>query len=204
MKLYLEEGRTSPAPPERVAGKTLGTRRASSRRAILEWGSLRNHSDARRLSLAGHPIRCSPLRRRSSGAVDSATRARASEHLGGGPPTGTRRTSVDRTLDGLASWNNGRLSEYPALAHQTVIALPRGAGRNCVGGRGWKSDGKALRDSEACPGRSVSGRRMEQAVVKALYQVPARIATAVLHYGPPRAIYAYGLPSSMSPGCTLG
>jgi PAS domain S-box-containing protein len=27
------------------------------------------------------------------------------------------------TFDGLASWKNGRLSEYPALAHQTVLAL---------------------------------------------------------------------------------
>ncbi|MBV9744300.1 MAG: PAS domain-containing protein, partial [Acidobacteriia bacterium] len=27
------------------------------------------------------------------------------------------------TLDGLASWSHGRLTEYPALAHQTVIAL---------------------------------------------------------------------------------
>ena len=27
------------------------------------------------------------------------------------------------TFDGLASWNNGRLTEYPALAHQTVLAL---------------------------------------------------------------------------------
>ena len=27
------------------------------------------------------------------------------------------------TLSGLASWNNGRLTEYPALAHQTVIGL---------------------------------------------------------------------------------
>src|ERR1700732_4090669 len=30
------------------------------------------------------------------------------------------------TLDGLASWNNGGLTEYPALAHQTVIALLEG------------------------------------------------------------------------------
>src|SRR5271165_2619900 len=27
------------------------------------------------------------------------------------------------TFDGLASWKNGRLTEYPALAHQTVVAL---------------------------------------------------------------------------------
>jgi ligand-binding sensor domain-containing protein len=30
------------------------------------------------------------------------------------------------TFDGLASWNNGRLTEYPALAHQTVLALVEG------------------------------------------------------------------------------
>ena len=30
------------------------------------------------------------------------------------------------TLDGLASWSKGRLTEYPALAHQTVITLLEG------------------------------------------------------------------------------
>ena len=30
------------------------------------------------------------------------------------------------TFDGLASWNNGRLTEYPALTHQTVLALVEG------------------------------------------------------------------------------
>ncbi|PWU05990.1 MAG: hypothetical protein C5B51_13260 [Terriglobia bacterium] len=30
------------------------------------------------------------------------------------------------TLDGLASWKNGRLTEYPALAHQTILALVEG------------------------------------------------------------------------------
>src|ERR1700688_3546216 len=41
------------------------------------------------------------------------------------------------TFDGLASWSNGRLTEYPALAHQTVLALVEGRdGTVWVGGFG--------------------------------------------------------------------
>jgi ligand-binding sensor domain-containing protein/signal transduction histidine kinase len=73
------------------------------------------------------------------------------------PSTAVRALLVARdgtlwigTFDGLASWSNGRLTEYPALAHQTVLALVEGRdGTVWVGGFGPTGKLCAIRGGNA-------------------------------------------------------
>src|SRR5579883_2009137 len=55
------------------------------------------------------------------------------------------------TLDGLASWKDGQLTEYPALAHQTVVVLLEGRDGTLWAGGFGSPTGKlcAIRRGEA-------------------------------------------------------
>jgi PAS domain S-box-containing protein len=112
------------------------------------------------------------------------------------------------TFDGLASWKNGRLTEYPELAHQTVLALMEARdGTVWTGGFGSPT-GKlcAIRSGKArCYGEDGS----LGAAVASLYEDRAGglwvgAATGVWRWSPGPATRVLGIPVPSSQAFTEG